>query len=301
MINLNEIKAKNEFFVSSGALGYGIPWRIKGILVNPSAFGGVVTRTLTPEKRWGNLTVDPVKPDGFKETLLWGYKLFRERPNVLRKIPIGWINALGWWNVGIDYYINEIYPKVKEGNKIVSIGGFSIEEYLEMIEKLNNLEVLAVELNVSCPNVEINWEGDLVLFEKLMEACRNTGEHPLIVKLSVKGNYLQRAVIAEETGINAIHAINTVKGLALNPKTGEPLLKARYGGMSGTTIKPIALRVVSEIKEATRLPIIGGGGIYSRKDCQQFFHVGASAVSFGSIFFFQPWKPARIVRRYQKT
>ena len=294
MINLNGIEVENPLVVSSGAWGYGLPSLTRPF--DPTKFGAIVTRTLTIGERWGNLGISPVKPDRFFEQLLWGFEILKKRKDVLRKIPSGWINYMGWWNIGIDRYINDVYPKTKEVPIIVSIGGFSIEEYLEMIRKLNELKILAVELGVSCPNVKIDWEKDVLLFGKLMEQCREESKHPLIVKLSVKGDFLARAHIAEALGINAISAINTIKGLIVNPKTGEFF----YGGISGKRIKEIALLVVSEIRKVVDLPIIGGGGIYSWKDCKQFFWAGADAVSFGSVFFFQPWKPTQIVKRHQK-
>ncbi len=297
MTNLNGIKVKNRLFVSSGALAYGSKQKL---FIDPTIFGAITTRTLTLEQRQGNFGVSPVKPDGISEQILWGIQIIKKRPTVLRKIPGGWINAFGWWNIGVENYINDVYPKTEEVSKIVSIGGFSIEEYLEMIRRLNDLAIIAIEIDVSCPSVKIDWEKDVLLFGKLMKQCRETSRHPLIVKLSIKGDYLTRAHIAEDIGINAVHAINTIRGLLLNPKTGRPLLKAKYGGVSGERIKVIALRVVSEMRQEIDIPIFGGGGIYNWKDCQQFFWAGADAVSFGSVHFFQPWKPTWIVRLHQK-
>lgn len=296
MIDINGIKVKNRFFVSSGALAFGNKYLWARPLIDPTIFGGVVTRTLTLKERQGHF-IEPVKPKEILGQILWGFQILKERPMVLQKIPGGWINAFGWWNIGIDRYINEVYLKTQKVPKIVSIGGFLVEEYLEMIRQLNDLDILAIELNVSCPNVEIAWEGNIFLFEALIKQCREESKHPLIVKISAEGDYLTRVHIAEDVGINAIHAINTIKGLILNPKTGKPLLKAKYGGVSGKPIKPFALRVVSEIKQQeVDLPIIGGGGIYNWRDCQQFFWAGADVVSFGSIFFFQPWKATWITR-----
>ena len=297
MIDLNGIIVKNRFFVSSGALAFGNKYLWAKPFIDTTIFGAVVTRTLTLEQRQGNFGVSPVKPDRILEQILWGVQIIKERPTVLRKIPGEWINRMGWWNIGIDRYISEIYPKTKEVPIIVSIGGFSIKEYIEMIRKLNELEILAVEINVSCPNVEIDWETWRNLrFESLVKRCREESKHPLIVKLSAKGDYIDRAYIAQDVGINAVSAINTIKGLIVEPKTGEFF----YGGVSGKRIKEIALRVVSEIRKEVDIPIIGGGGIYNWKDCQQFFWTGVNAVSFGSIFFFQPWKPTWIVRMHQK-
>ena len=285
--NLNEIR----FIVASGAWNYGERSLAKPF--NPAIFDAITNRTLTlGGERLGNLGINPIKPNGFLKQALWNAEVLKNRKKVLRKIPGGWINRMGWWNVGFDYWRDEIYPKTKEMPKIISIGGFSIEEYLEMIRQLNEKKVTAVELNISCPNVKINWEGDLVLFENLMKQCRAKSKHSLIIKLSIEKDYLQRAKIAEDIGIDAISAINTVKGLMINPKIGEFF----YGGISGKRIKEIGLRVVAEIRKTVDMPIFGSGGIYNWKDCQQYFWAGADAVSFGSVFFFQFWKMPWIIK-----
>ena len=127
MVNLNGIEVKNRFFVSSGALAYGSKYLWAKPFIDPTIFGAVVTRTLTLEQRQGNFGVNPIKPDGILKQMVWGIQIMKERPTVLRKISNGWINAFGWWNIGIERYISEIYPKTEKVPKIVSIGGFSIE------------------------------------------------------------------------------------------------------------------------------------------------------------------------------
>lgn len=288
--NLDEIR----FVVASGAWNYGERSLTKPF--NPAIFDAITVRTLTlGGERLGNLGISPIKPNGFLKQALWNAGILKNRKKVLRKISSGWINQMSWWNVGFKHWRDEIYPKTKEVPKIISIGGFSIEEYLEMIRKLNDLEIIAIELNISCPNVKIGWERDLVLFENLMKQCRAESKHSLIVKLSIEKDYLRRAKIAEDIGIDAISAINTVKGLMINPKTGEFF----YGGISGKRIRGIGLRVVAEIRKIVDIPIFGGGGVYNWKDCQQYFWAGADAVSFGSIFFFQFWKVPWIIRQHR--
>ena len=288
---LNEIR----FIVASGAWAYGERSLTRPF--NPVIFDAITTRTLTlGGERLGNFGINPIKPKGILRQLLWTSQILKRRKKVLRKIPSGWINRMGWWNVGFDHWRDEIYPKTKEA-PIISIGGFSIEEYLEMIRQLNDLEIIAIELNVSCPNVKIDWEGNLSLFADLMKQCRAESKHSLIVKISVEEDYLQRAKIAEDIGINAISAINTVKGLIIDPKTGEFF----YGGISGKRIKEIGLQIVAEIRKTVDIPIFGGGGIYNWKDCQEYFWAGANAVSFGSIFFFQFWKAPWIVRQHRNN
>jgi dihydroorotate dehydrogenase (NAD+) catalytic subunit len=288
--NLDEIR----FVVASGAWAYGERSLTRPF--NPAIFDAITTRTLTlGGERLGNIGINPIKPNGFFKQALWNAEILKNRKKVLRKISGGWINQMGWWNIGFDCWRDKIYPKTKETPKIISIGGFSIGEYLEMIRQLNEKKVIAVELNISCPNVKINWEGNLSLFADLMKQCRAESKHSLIVKLSIEKDYLQRAKIAEDVGIDAISTVNTVKGLTINSKTGEFF----YGGISGKRIKEIGLRTVAEIRKTVSILIFGGGGIYNWKDCQEYFWAGADAVSFGSIFFFQFWKTPLIVKLHK--
>ena len=290
--NLDEIR----FVVASGAWNYSERSLTRPFNPAMFEFDAITNRTLTLGKeRLGNLGISPIKPNGFFEQILWNAQILKNRKKVLQKIHGGWINRMSWWNIGFDEWRDKTYPKTKEAPKIISIGGFSIEEYLEMIRQLNDLEIIAIELNVSCPNVKIDWEGNLSLFADLMKRCRTESKHSLIVKLSIEKDYLQRAKIAEDIGIDAISAINTVKGLMINPKTGEYF----YGGISGKRIKEIGLRAVAEIRKIVDIPIFGGGGIYDWKDCQEYFWAGADAVSFGSIFFFQFWKAPLIVKMHR--
>lgn len=261
--DLEEIR----FVAASGGWGYGERSLLRPF--DPTTLDVITIRTLTlGGERLGNLGISPIKPDGFLKQTLWSIQILKDRKKVLRKISGGWINRMGWHNVGFDYRRDKIYPKTKELPKIISIGGFSIEEYLEMIRQLNDLKMVAIELNLSCPNVKIDWESwRNSRFETLIESCREKSRHPLIVKISTKGDYIARARIAEDVGINAIGAINTVRGLIVNSKTG----KFFYGGISGKRIKEIGLRTVAEIREVVDIPIIGGGGIYNWKDCQEYF------------------------------
>src|SRR5207253_2697377 len=169
-------------------------------------------------------------------------------------------------------------------NRIVSIGGFSGEEFRRLVEIVNERAPAgsnaAVEINVYCHNVNFGFHE--ILHEVLAEAVPLSA-HPVILKLSPDSDYVAHAKLAEAHGVAALTAINTVKGLRLKPDTGEPFMANRYGGMSGRCIKPICLRVVSELREAgVELPIIATGGIRNFDDCREFFWAGADAVSFGS-------------------
>jgi dihydroorotate dehydrogenase (NAD+) catalytic subunit len=257
-------------------------------LIDFSAFGAIITKTLPPEPRKGNYGIDPFN---FWENPFWWHCchiLSRERKRVLRKIPGGWLNNMAWWSCGIDHWIEKIYPRLQGVTVIPNIGGFIIDHYTESIHKLNPLKVAGIELDIHCPNVTNPLSENPSELVKLFAFCRATSRHPLIVKVGANGDYLRVARIAQYCGLNAISAINAV-----------PVLGGAY---SGKGIKYIALKVVSDIKKETGLPVIGGGGIASWKDCQDFFAAGADAVTLGSGFlsFFRFWRPTWIAKKYGK-
>src|SRR3989338_8916984 len=215
MLNLNGIKVKNRIWLAAGAAGYGKgwPWErplIKLCLVDLTAFGGVITKTLTLEPRAGNY-MDPFE---FERRSLMSHLCrisSQERKNVLRKIPGGWINNLGWWNVGIDYWIENIYPDLTDIAIIPNIGGFIMGEYLKLIEKLNPLNIIAIEVNISCPNIKPDYDPQRDLPE-LFRMAKTISRHPLILKIGPSEQDLRLAQTAAASGFNAISAINTVPG-----------------------------------------------------------------------------------------
>jgi dihydroorotate dehydrogenase (NAD+) catalytic subunit len=293
MIDLNGVRLRNRVVTSSSLLGYGAP---RGRLVlyglSPFAqwvplerFGAVTTRTLTLAPRDGHFTL---RED-------WGIgelpELFGRYAGALRRVDGGWLNAFGWSNIGIEAYFRDYFPRTSHLNRIVSVGGFSADEFCAMVDVVNERtrpgEIAAVEFNVSCHNV--NFPFETILEEVLAEAVGRS-RHPVLLKLSPDYDYLLDAHLAERYGVAGLVAINTVKGLRLDPRTGEPLLKNRYGGLSGRAIKPIGLRVVSELREAgIELPIVATGGIRTFDDCREYFWAGADAVSLGSEVWLAPY------------
>jgi dihydroorotate dehydrogenase (NAD+) catalytic subunit len=210
--------------------------------------------------------------------------LLRRYRRVLRGTDGGWINAFGWCNVGIDAYLADYYPHTRDQRTIISLGGFSAAEFVTLVDRVNAAvpagEIAAVEFNVSCHNV--NFDFGAILQDVLDEAVPRS-HHPVILKLSPDYDYLRNARQAAKAGVAALTAINTVKALRLDPRTGTPWLANRYGGLSGRAIKPIALRVVAEQRDAgVTLPIIATGGIRTAADCREYFWAGADAVSLGS-------------------
>ena len=285
-IRLGDVRLRNRLVTSSSLLGYGaansglVPYGMSPIsrFVPLRRFGAVTTRTLTVEPREGHFTTR----DDWPLSALPG--LLRRYRRVLRRTDGGWLNAFGWCNVGIEAYLRDYYPRTREQNTIISLGGFSAAEFVTLVDRVNSAvpagDIAAVEFNVSCHNVNFDFNA---IIEDVLATAVGRSNHPVILKLSPDYDYLAHARLARRHGVSALTAINTVKALRLDPRTGQPWLANRYGGLSGRAIKPIGLRVVAELRDAgVDLPIIATGGIRGMADCREYFWAGADAVSLGS-------------------
>ncbi|MGH3800732.1 MAG: dihydroorotate dehydrogenase, partial [Pseudonocardiaceae bacterium] len=283
---LGDIRLRNRLVTSSSLLGYGVPdsglvpYGMSPIsrFVPLERFGAVTTRTLTVQPRDGHFTNRTDWPLRALPSLL------RRYATVLRRADAGWVNAFGWCNVGIDAYLRDYYPRTRDQNTIISVGGFAAEEFVCLVDTVNAAvptgEIAAVEFNVSCPNVDHDFEP--ILDGVLTDAVPRSN-HPVILKLSPDRDYIGHARRAGAAGVSALTAINTVRALRLDPRTGQPWLANRYGGLSGRAVKPIGLRVVAELRDAgVTLPVIATGGIRTFDDCREYFWAGADAVSLGS-------------------
>jgi len=291
-IDLNGIRLRNRLLTSASLLGYGASKRrliVYGLSpiaqwVPLERFGAVVTRTLTLQPREGHFSLrEDWKPWEFRRMLrLYG--------GALRRVDGGWINAFGWSNIGIEAYFDDYFPRTAALNRIISLGGFSAADFGEMVEVVNQRaapgKIAAVELNVSCHNVNFPFE---TILEEVLARAVPASRHPVILKLSPDEDYVAHARLAERHGVAALTAINSVKALRLDPETGESLLRNGYGSLSGRAIKPIGLRIVSELREAgITLPIIATAGIRDFDDCREYFWAGADAVSLGSATWLRP-------------
>ena len=316
MIDLNGIRLRNRLVTSASLLGYGAsPHKLILYGLSPIAqwvplerFGAVTTRTVTTQPREGHFTLR-------EDWKLREYpELLRRYAGALRRVDAGWINAFGWCNIGIERYFAEYHPRTHHLNRIVSLGGFSAAEFCELVETVNRRapagQIAAVEFNVSCHNVNFPFED---ILDEVLRRAIPASRHPVIVKLSPDTDYLAAAKVAERNGAAAVTAINAVKALRLDPGTGEPLLRNRFGSLSGRAIKPIGLRVVAELRDAgLGLPIIATAGIRDFDDCREFLWAGADAVSLGSEGWLAPLPgyalgPARgarirhLIRRVQRA
>jgi dihydroorotate dehydrogenase (NAD+) catalytic subunit len=234
------------------------------------SFDAFVTKTVTPEPREGN------EPPRIAET------------------EHGMLNSIGLQNPGIRAFLSEVLPDLKGlGIPIwVSVGGFSAADYALCTEALNGRdEVVAVELNLSCPNVDEAPESAA----EIVAACREATDLPLYAKLSPQLPDIPAGARAvEAAGADGLSLVNTLRGLAFDEETLEPRLARAVGGYSGPALKPVALAAVYACRRATSLPIVGMGGIWNGRDAREFIAAGASAVALGTVLFSDPAAASRI-------
>ncbi len=279
MVNLGfsigDLIFKNPVLTASGTFGYG---REFDDFIDVSALGGIVLKGTTLEPREGN-----------------SYPRMAETPS-------GMLNAVGLQNKGIEYFENSIYPKIKSyrTNVIVNINGSYIEDYVELAARINKLDKIpAIELNISCPNVKMGGMAFGTNPDSAREAVKSVRKaynKKLIVKLSPNvTNIAEFARISEEEGADAISLINTLLGMAIDVKNMKPSLSTVTGGLSGPAIKPVALRMVWQVANAVKIPVIGIGGIMTADDAIEFILAGASAIQVGTASFIDPAASVKIV------
>ena len=213
----------------------------------------------------------------------------------MAETPMGMLNAVGLQNKGVDYFISNIYPQIKDirTNMIVNVSGSAIEDYVQTAEKINELEAIpAIELNISCPNVK---QGGMAFgvsakgASEVVKAVREVYKKTLIVKLSPNvTDITEIARAVESVGADSVSLINTLLGMAIDAEKRRPLLSTITGGMSGAAVKPIALRMVWQVSKAVNIPVIGLGGISNWKDAVEFLLAGATAIEIGTANFIDP-------------
>ena len=259
---------KNPVMTASGTFGYGEEY---ADFIDLTKIGGILVKGTTLNHREGN-----------------PYPRMAETPS-------GMLNAVGLQNKGIDYFIETIYPRIKDidTNIIVNVSGSTIEDYCAVAEKVNALEnIPAIELNVSCPNVK---QGGMAFgvtcagIEQVVSAVRKVYDKHLMVKLSPNvTNIAELALSAEASGADSVSLINTMLGMAIDAETRRPKLSTITGGLSGACVKPVALRMVWQVSKAVKIPVIGLGGISSATDAIEFMLAGASAIEIGTANFIDP-------------
>lgn len=272
--HIGSLTLKNPVLTASGTFGYG---EELAQFVDLSQIGAIIGKTVTRAPRAGNA------PPRTCET------------------ASGMLNAIGLQNVGIDRYIQEKLPYLRalETPVIVNVAGETIEGFAELTRRIGEQpNVAAIELNISCPNVAhgLDYATDPHQAEAVVKAARSATHLPLIAKLSP--NVTDISVIAravEAGGADALSAVNTFVGMAIDIRTRRPRLSNGTGGMSGPAVKPLALRAVYRCAQAVKIPVIGIGGIATGNDAIEFLLAGASAVQVGTATFSQPNAAAQVV------
>lgn len=212
----------------------------------------------------------------------------------------GMINSIGLQNLGIDYFIKEDLPYLKTFNTkiIVNVVGRTIEEYCQVVERLSDTEIDMMEINISCPNIKeggISFGTNPRTAEGIAKAVRVLTRKPIIMKLTPNvSDITEIAKAVEAGGAHGISLINTILGMRIDIDRRKPVLFHKMGGLSGPAIKPIAVRMVYQVRKAVKLPIIGGGGIMTGEDAVEFMMAGADAVSVGTAALVNPTAPITI-------
>ncbi len=280
-VKVGNVSLKNPIILASGTCGFG---RELAEYMNLSKLGALSSKGLTLLPRDGNQGVR------------------------VAETPSGMLNCVGLQNPGVDAFLStELDYMVESGaGVVVNVAGHSNEDYISMVEKLDPYKdkIDALELNFSCPNVK---EGCMVIgsspkaIEALVSDLRKRTDLPLWVKLTPNVTSIaETAKGAEAGGADAIVAINTMLGMAIDIRTRRPLLHNNTGGLSGPCVKPVALRMVHDIYDAVKIPVVGCGGISTYEDVLEFMIAGASAVEIGTITLVHPSRPTEIVDELEK-
>jgi len=279
-IKIGPLELRNPVILASGTCGYGSELED---FIDISELGGIIVKGTTLEQREGN-----------------PYPRMAETAS-------GMLNAVGLQNKGIDHFEKNIYPHLAEykTHVIVNINGNTIEDYVELSRRINSFSAIpAIELNISCPNVK---QGGMVFgtnpasARKVISAVRRVYDKTLIVKLSPNvTDITEFARISQEEGAEAVSLVNTFLGMAVDISNMRPKLSTITGGLSGSAIKPVALRMVWQAARAVTIPVIGLGGIMNAEDALEFIMAGATAVQVGTASFINPRAGTEIVAGIEK-
>lgn len=277
-VEVGGIRMKNPVMTASGTFGYGEEF---SPFIDLDKLGAIVLKGITLKPKRGN------PPPRIIET------------------PSGILNAIGLQNVGVEVLINKKLPYLQKFTTpvIINISGDTLEEYVELARKLDNISqekgIAGLEINISCPNVHkggIVWGSEAQLTYKVVNNIRKVTTLPLIVKLSPNVTDIKViAVAAEEAGADVLSLINTLVGMAVDVSLRRPKLANISGGLSGPAVKPVALWMVWQVFQTVKIPIIGMGGIIKAEDALEFIIAGARAVSIGTANLVNPKAAIEII------
>lgn len=279
--NIAGLQLDNPVLTASGTFGYGEEFET---LTDVNSLGGIIVKGTTLLPRQGNPS-----------------------PR-MAETPSGMLNAVGLQNKGVDYFIENIYPRIAlkfSCEIIVNVAGSTIEDYVEVCRRLQPLpRIRAIEVNISCPNVK---QGGMAFgttasgAAEITRAVRNAWDKTLIMKLSPNvTDITEIARAAESEGADAVSLINTLLGMVVDVKRRRACLSTITGGLSGPAVRPVAVRMVWQTAKAVQIPVIGLGGICTADDALQFFMAGAKAIEIGTASFINPNAGADIVDGLKK-
>ena len=276
-VKLPGLNLKNPIIPASGCFGYG---REFAELYDLSKLGGIAIKSATPKERFGNPT-----------------------PRIA-ETPMGMLNAIGLQNHGVDWIIENELPFLSQFDTeiIANIAGATEEDYIEVIEKMNDHPVVkAYELNISCPNVRHGGMGlgtSPELAAEMTRRAKAAARKPVYVKLSPNvTDIVSIAKACEKAGADGLVMINTLLGMRMDLRTAKPLLANGTGGLSGPAIKPVGIRCVYQCAQAVSIPILGVGGISNAADVVEYLYAGASAVEVGAANFIDPYVCLAIIEQ----
>lgn len=274
-VKIGSLTLKNPVMTASGTFGYGEEF---ADFIDLSRLGGIIVKGTTLNARQGN-----------------------PYPRMV-ETPSGMLNAVGLQNKGVDYFKENIYPRIKDidTNIIVNVSGASVDDYVGVAERLNDLDkVPAIEVNISCPNVK---QGGMAFgttcsgAESVVSAVRKAWDRTMIVKLSPNvTDIAEIARAAESAGADAVSLTNTFLGMAIDVEKRRPYLSTITGGLSGACIRPIAVRMVWQVAKAVNIPVVGLGGIMNGRDAIEFMLAGATAIQMGTANFIDPQATVKAV------
>ena len=273
-VKINNLRLKNPVMTASGTFGYGLEF---ADLVPLDGIGGIIVKGTTLHPREGN-----------------------DYPRMAETAQ-GMLNCVGLQNKGVDYFVKNIYPQIKDidTNMIVNVSGSSPADYAECARRIDALDrIPAIEVNISCPNVKDGGMAFGVTCEgaaSVVRAVRAAYHKTMIVKLSPNVTDVSSiAKACESEGADAVSLINTLMGMAIDIEHRCPKLSIRTGGLSGPAVKPVAVRMVYDVAHAVNIPVVGLGGIMTAEDAIEFFMAGATAIEVGTANFIYPTATIKI-------
>ena len=274
-VNIGKLSLKNPVMTASGTFGYGEEY---ADFIDLNRLGAIIVKGTTINHREGN-----------------------PYPRMV-ETPSGMLNAVGLQNKGVKYFVNTIYPRIKhlDTEIIVNVSGAKVEDYVAVCEILNELDgINAIELNISCPNVK---QGGMAFgtttegASQVVRAVRDAYSKTVIVKLSPNvTNIADIALAVESEGADSVSLVNTFLGMSIDVESRHPHLSTITGGLSGPCIRPIAVRMVYQVANAVKIPVIGLGGIMNGRDALEFILAGATAVQVGTANFVDPTATIKII------